>query len=156
MAYNCRRKLCSAARRSASRRFTPVRSNDRGPLQTPVQLSLPDLSQALDVLLRDAEAQMGAEAVEALRHNFAAIRQELAQSCRREQDVLDECGVLEDRQDQARLAAAAAPPEPDDADSLIAACRRACVTPCHSCNSSLTAVSGFSITLNQQICWIGV
>jgi len=77
------------------------------------------------VLLRDAEAQLGAPAVDALRRDFVAIKQELAHSCGREQDASDQCTDVEAKQQQALLAAAAAPPEPDDADSIIADCRLA-------------------------------
>ncbi len=87
------------------------------------------------MLLRDAEAQLGAPAVEALRRDFAAIKQELAHSCRWEQDALDQCANVEEKQQQARLAAAAAPPEPDDADSIIADCRRAS-GPLHHCRTA--------------------
>ena len=82
------------------------------------------------MLLRDAEAQLGAPAVEALRRDFAAIKQELAHSCGREQDALERCAAEEAKQQQARMAAAPAPPEPDDAGSIIADCRWASGHPC--------------------------
>ena len=73
--------------------------------------------------MHDAEAQLGIAAVESLRRSFIAVKEELAQSCRREQALLDNCAVLEERQAKAQLEAAAASPEPDDADSMIAVCR---------------------------------
>ena len=87
------------------------------------------MSQALEALLHDAEAQLGAIAVETLRQSFAAVKDEFVESCRREQALLDECAALEERREKARLEAAAAPPEPDDADSMIAVCRSR--TSCH-------------------------
>ena len=122
MACSCRRESCSAARRSVQwlcactwREWTCWQG--LYPLITAVQ------PQALEVLLHDAEAQLGAPAVEALRQDFVTIKQELAQSCKLEQDALDECAALEQRRERERLAAAAAPPEPDDANSIIADCR---------------------------------
>ena len=85
-----------------------------------------DSSQALEALLHDAEAQLGAAAVESLRQSFVSIKEEFSQACRREQALLDDCAALGERQEKARLEAAAAPPEPDDADSMMAVCRCSC------------------------------
>ena len=106
------------------------------------------------MLLRDAEAQLGAAAVEALRRDFVAIKEELAHSCGREQDAQDQCADVEERQKQARLAAAAAPPEPDDADSIIADCRWAS-GPLHVYWTAICMLSGLTHRTDQALCrWL--